>query len=265
MSVRIRVESDGATLAVMDHGGHGPTVVLLHGLAGSSREMLPTADALVDEFRVILIDQRGHGLSTRRPQDLTRAAFVHDVSTVVERLAPGKPVSLVGQSMGAHTAFLAAAARPDLVKRVVMLEGHAASSDRPEDAVELGEYFASWPVPFSDEATAREFLGNSSISEAWIRDLAQTADGLRPRFEADVMQQTIAAVHEPRWREWETLRVPVLAAFAEHGMFSEEQKSELIDRAPNARRADIPGASHDAHLDAFDEWIAILRSYLLEA
>uniref|UniRef100_UPI0035AB73DC transposase n=1 Tax=Microbacterium sp. BF1 TaxID=2821146 RepID=UPI0035AB73DC len=42
---------------------------------------------------------------------------------------PGSRATLVGQSMGAHTAFLAAAARPDLADGLVMLEGHVSGSD----------------------------------------------------------------------------------------------------------------------------------------
>lgn len=237
-------------------------MVLLHGLAGSSRELQPTADALADSFRVLLVDQRGHGFSTRRPSDLSRQAFVDDVVAVIEQELPGEKVTLVGQSMGAHTAFLTAATRPDLVNTLVMLEGHVAGSDRDEEAQELGDYFASWPTPFADPEHAHSFLGTSVLAEAWLADFELAPDGLRPRFDADVMQQTIAAVHAPRWVEWEQLEVPTLAVFAENGMFSAEQKNELIARRPSTRREDIPGASHDAHLDAFDAWIQILRSYL---
>jgi pimeloyl-ACP methyl ester carboxylesterase len=249
-------------VAVTDRGGDGPVVILLHGLAGSSRELLPTADALTDSFHVLLVDQRGHGRSTRRPDDLSRQAFVDDVIAVIEQLSPATKVALVGQSMGAHTAFLTAAARPDLVDRLVMLEGHVAGSDRPEDAKELGDYFASWPTSFADIEEAREFLGESALAAAWIHDLEPGPHGLRPRFDADIMQRTIAAVHEPRWAEWEQLAVPTLAVFAEHGMFTAEQKDELIRRRPATARVDLPGASHDAHLDAFDTWIEVLRSYL---
>ncbi|MET9276028.1 alpha/beta hydrolase [Kribbella sp. NPDC003557] len=250
-------------IAVTDRGGDGPVVVLLHGLAGSSRELLPTADALTDRFRVLLVDQRGHGRSTRRPGDTSREAFVGDVVAVIEELAPGQRVRLVGQSMGAHTAFLAAAARPDLVDRLVMLEGIAAGDDRPEAARELGAYFDSWPVPFADEAAARSFLGDGPLSVALVNDLERTSGGLRPRFDADVMEATILAVQADRWTEWENLATPTLAVFGGHGMFTAEQKDELIRRRPATRRADIPSASHDAHLDAFGEWIEVLREYLV--
>lgn len=252
---------DGVSIAVTDLGGDAPVVVLLHGLAGSSRELLPTAHAL-PRYRVLLIDQRGHGASTRRPEDLSRDAFVGDIIALLEKLAPGRRATLVGQSMGAHTAFLVAAARPDLVEGLVMLEGHVAGNDDPGEAIRLGRYFASWPARFEDEAAARAFLGQDAIVDAWVADLEQTDAGLAPRFDAAVMQRTIQEVHESRWDEWEALQVPTLAVFAKHGMFSDAEKHELIRRRPETKRVDLDGGSHDAHLDAFDEWIDVLRRWL---
>jgi hypothetical protein len=62
----------------IDTGGDGPPVVILHGLAGSSREFFATAGAL-PEFRTVLVDLHGHGHCTRIPGDLSREAFVADV------------------------------------------------------------------------------------------------------------------------------------------------------------------------------------------
>ena len=251
----------GVSITVNDLGGDGPVVVLLHGLAGSSRELLPTAHALRG-YRVLLVDQRGHGASTRLPDDVSRDAFVGDVVTAMEELVPGRRATLVGQSMGAHTAFLTAAAHLDLVEGLVMLEGHVAGNSDPSEAAGLGKYFASWPVPFEDEGAAREFLGEDAIVDAWVADLQPTDAGLVPRFDAAVMQRTIEEVHVPRWREWEALRVPTLAVFAKHGMFSDADKDELVRRRPETARIDLSGGSHDAHLDAFDEWIEVLHRWL---
>ena len=251
------------SLAVTDFGGDGPPLILLHGLSGSSRELLPTANALSDAYRVLLVDQRGHGASTRRPADLSREAFVDDVTHVIEACAPGERCVLVGQSMGAHTAFLVAAARPDLIDRLVMLEGHVAGTEDSEEAARLGRYFASWPVPFADEAAARAFLGGDAIVDAWVADLESRPDGLYPRFDADIMERTIQAVHAPRWSEWEGLQVSALAVFSKHGMFSESDKAELIKRRPETDRVDLRAGGHDAHLDALDAWIAALRGWLL--
>lgn len=256
----ITLRRDDTDLHVLDGGGDGPPVLLLHGLAGSVREFEPTARALAPDLRVILVDQRGHGRSTRRPADVSRSAFVADAVAVAEQVARG-PVRLVGQSLGAHTALLVAAARPDLVERLVLLEGHPAADD-PEAAARIGAFFASWPLPFPDRAAARAFLGPDVLSQAWIADLAEGPDGLRPRFDADVMEAAVAATEEPRWAEWEQVAAPTLAVFADLGIFTDAQKDEMIARRPATVRADLD-ASHDAHLEVPDVWAALLRDFLL--
>lgn len=253
------VVADGTTVSYAVVDGVEPTVVILHGIAGSGREFERTASGLVGR-RVILIDQRGHGHSTRHPRDTSRDAFVSD-AVVVITAESARVVDLVGQSLGAHTAMLLAAAHPHLVRRLVLLECDAGSGT-PEEHAELGDYFRSWPVPFPDRAAAAEALGSGPLAKAWVADLAQRADGLHPRFDAEVMVAAIAEVATPRWADWEQVAAPTLVIYAENGMFTEQQKADFVARGGNVTRIDLAGASHDAHLDAFDGWIAALTSFL---
>lgn len=253
------VARDGTTLSYLDVAGDGPVVVLLHGLAGSGRELLPTAQALAGR-RVLVLDQRGHGRSTTRPADVSRAAFVSDVVELVEREAAGA-VDLVGQSTGGHTAMLVAAARPDLVRRLVLLEVDQGGAT-PEDVAGLAGFFRSWPVPFADEAAALTALGDSPLARSWIADLERRPDGLRPRFDADVMAAVATAVAEPRWAEWASVRAPTLLVYADGGMFSPESKDAFTARGHDVVRLDLRDASHDAHLDAFEAWVSAVRDFL---
>ena len=257
----VNVQHGGIDLNVVEIGEVGPPVVMLHGLAGSMREFLPSAQALRHRYRVLLVDQRGHGHSTRRPSDTTREAFVSDTVAVIEQCAGGVPVRLTGHSMGAHTAFLTAAARPDLVERLVLLEGHP-GGDGPEHVARLRDFFASWPVPFPDHATARRHLGNGPLARVWVADLERTDEGWRPRFDADIMGDVAEGLVDDRWAAWESLTVPTSAVFAENGMFSEERKHEAVLRGNTVRRVDLPDVGHDAHLEAPDEWTRVLLDLL---
>jgi len=254
------VVSGDAELHVVDHGGAGTPVVILHGLAGSSTEFEATASAL-DGRRVLRIDARGHGRSTRHPSDVSREAHVSDVVRVIEQLVVG-PVSLIGQSMGGHTAMLVAAARPDLIERMVLLEAGVGGDGSASSRAAMREFFRSWPIPFENPAHARTVLGDDSLGRAWIADLEPRADGLWPRFDADVMAETIEHVDSsPRWAEWERVVAPTLAVFATDGMFDDQAKTEFVGRGNWVRSADISG-SHDAHLDAFDEWMGAVLPFL---
>ncbi|RFA11759.1 alpha/beta hydrolase [Subtercola boreus] len=254
----IRTE-DGTTIAYSVFPGAGPTVVILHGLAGSSREFVPTAEALTGR-EVILVNQRGHGRSTQAPADTSREAFVGDVVEVIETETSGQ-VDLVGQSMGAHTAMLVAALRPDLVRRLVLLEGNEGGGSEEEHAA-LGKYFHSWDVPFATREEAQASLGDGPLATAWVADLEPRPDGLYPRFDPDVMVSTIRAVSTPRWEEWEHVSAPTLVVYADGGIFTEKQKLEFISRGADVVRVDLVGASHDAHLDAFTQWIDALTEFV---
>jgi pimeloyl-ACP methyl ester carboxylesterase len=128
--------------------------------------------------------------------------------------------------------------------------------------MQLGEFFRSWPVPFPSRAAAREFLGPGLLAEAWVADLEGKADGYWPRFHPDVMVETMNGLIQPRWQEWQAVRAPTLVVYGEEGMFSEDGKRTFLLFSPGARRVDLPEASHDAHLDAFEPWIAALRTFL---
>jgi pimeloyl-ACP methyl ester carboxylesterase len=251
--------ADGVDISYVVVNGAEPAVVILHGLAGSGQEFLSTACALPGR-KVILVDQRGHGLSTRLPSDTSREAFVRDVVAAIDGEASG-PVHLVGHSMGAQTAMLTAAARPDLVRTLVLLECGAGSGSEPEHAA-LREYFRSWPVPFPDRSTAVRFLGDGPLQRAWVEDMDRRADGLHPRFDPEVMVAALAPLAEPRWEEWSSVQSPTLVVYAPDGMFTEEQKAHFTQRGNDVTRIDLAQGSHDAHLDAFEEWIEALTGFL---
>jgi pimeloyl-ACP methyl ester carboxylesterase len=99
-------------------GERGPSVVLLHGNGNSRAWCLPWGELLAAEgCSVLLVTLRAHGDSTGERNDIGYSAR-HDVAAAVEyleRRRPGKPVLLMGKSLGAAAAVFAAR---DLGERV---------------------------------------------------------------------------------------------------------------------------------------------------
>lgn len=254
---------DGIQLAYACVGEGDRTVVLLHGLAGYALEWQGTIDALsAQSYRVVAPDQRGHGRSTRRPASVTRGDYVEDVAAIIEREHAGS-VDLVGQSMGANTAMLVAAERPELVRRLVLVEGGVGGGG-PEATAPVAQWLHRWPAPFADRDVFAEFFGGpEQVARVWAAGLGVAADGLWPRWDADVLADALAHVHRiARWNAWRRVTAPTLIVRGERGAFSADEAQAMVDRGRDARVATVEDAGHDLHLEAQDAWLRELSAFL---
>lgn len=241
---------DGTRLAYRTHTPTSPApaqppTVLLHGLAGHMSEWDALTELLLQAgHEVIAYDARGHGASTRRPPTMTRAASVTDAVTLLNHLSLA-PATLIGQSLGGHTALLAAAAHPDLVSSLILIEA-GPGGPNPTLPTEISTWLSSWPTPFPSLTEAESFLGH----EAWARGLAEREDGWYPRFDADKMTEAVEelATHS-YWQQWSRITCPTLVVRGGNGTIPEQEFREMKSRRPDTRLVTIPDAGHDVHLD----------------
>ncbi len=250
----------GVRLACADYGGEGAAAVLVHGLAGYAREWDATAAWLVGAHRVVAVGQRGHGRSERRPNDVSRQAFVDDLAMWIELLGLA-PAIVIGQSLGAHTAFLLAAQRPHLVRALVVAEATPAAD--PEAPAQVREWLASWPVPFASRADALRHFGDTGWGRTWADGLERRSGGLWPAFDSDVM---VAALEElatcSYWEEWGRIACPTLVVRGENGGMGAELAEGMAHALPSARTAMIAAAGHDLHLDQPERWREAVDGFL---
>jgi len=121
--------------------GAGPTVVFVHGVLGDYRYWRGQLDTWSSDFRVIAISLR-HFYPEKwngQGRDFTIRQHAKDLIAFIE--STGGPVYLVGWSYGGGPAFEAARARPDLVKKLVLVEGgpdlHATPPGVPGNAAQI--------------------------------------------------------------------------------------------------------------------------------
>ncbi len=105
-----------------DWGGRGQPLLLLHGLASNSRIWDLAAPHLTSRFRVLALDQRGHGLSDKPDDGYDFQSITGDLQALIQALGLERP-GLVGHSWGANVALQFAADQPDAVSWLVLVDG----------------------------------------------------------------------------------------------------------------------------------------------
>ncbi|MFJ5259838.1 alpha/beta fold hydrolase [Streptomyces sp. NPDC088387] len=252
---------DGVPLACRDWGGSGQPIVLLHGLAGHAGEWDVLARNLSSRYRVVAVDQRGHGASERHPQDVSRAAYVADVTAVVDQLALQRPV-LAGQSLGGHTAMLTAAAHPGLVRAPVLVEV-GPGGPNPNVPADIGAWLDSWPTPFPSREAAAAFLGGGPVGAGWAAGLEEHDGGWWPRFDRDVMVRSPAEnARRSFWHEWGQVTCPTLVVLAQSSFIPAQEANEVLCRRPAITAMSIPGTGHDLHLQQLEALYTALSDFL---
>ena len=140
----------------VDYGGPDPDdttqgvpVVMVHGLGGSHLNWVGLAPELSKRHHVYAVDQAGFGLTP----GTARTASVHANADLVARFireVVGSPVVLVGNSMGGMVSILLAAAHPELVAGLVLIDPSIpVPRQRPDLAVSAT--FLVYATPFVGE------------------------------------------------------------------------------------------------------------------
>ena len=114
--------TNGINLHYRDWGGTGRPVVLLHGLASSCHIWDLVAPQLAEDFSVIAVDQRGHGLSDKPESGYDFATVGRDLLGVIQARGLERPV-IVGHSWGADVALEFAVAYPDIPAGICFVDG----------------------------------------------------------------------------------------------------------------------------------------------
>ncbi|WP_042414876.1 alpha/beta fold hydrolase [Streptacidiphilus anmyonensis] len=116
-----RTRANGITVDYV-RGGHGPTLVLLHGYPETwyeYRDVLPT---LARHYTVIAPDLRGAGGSSAPATGYDKKTMAQDVYALLTELGLQHHIDLVGHDIGSMVAYSYAAQHPDEVSRLVLSE-----------------------------------------------------------------------------------------------------------------------------------------------
>lgn len=241
----------GRRLSFLDFGGPGRPLLALHGHFGEGRTFTRLARELGDSWRVIALDQRGHGYSDR-PSDFSRNGYVDDAATVLEHLGIDGAVAL-GHSLGGVNAYQLAARHPALVNALIVEDIGAEVDD------DLS-FSLSWP---HRAPTRDQLLDELGPSAPYLMDaVREYADGWGLAFDPKDMNDSQQHLNGDHWDDWLASNCPVLLVRGGRSMvLSAEHAKDMAARRPRVQLVELP-AGHTVHETVPAEFAAAVRGFL---
>lgn len=210
-------------------------LLAVHGITANGRSW-DTVAAHLPERRIVAPDLRGRGRSNALPGPYGLRRHAVDLAALVDADGGGSR-TVLGHSMGAFATIALAGARPDLVERLVLVDGgfplalppDAASADDLDVGVLLGPAAQRLAMDFADPEAYLDFWRAhpafardwSTAVEAYARyDLAGEAPHLRASAVAAAMLEDGAELYGPDWYldALRSLRMPVTVLRAPRGL-----------------------------------------------
>ncbi len=258
---------NGLRFSYVEWGERGkPAMLLLHGLTGHAHTWDTFAAALEGEWRIIALDQRGHGdTQATSPPQYDTADFVEDCRALLAHLALPSAV-VVGLSMGAHNALALAAEHPELVDALVAVDIGPRVPRLSEPQIAAGLQRLQREFDSVGDAIAAALEDNvraapEMIERRVLYNLKPAADGRwAHKHSADV------ALH---WKPDDLagslggIRCPTLIVRGgESDILPAEVAESMTAAIPNATLAVIDGAGHSVPQDAPTEFEEAVRRFL---
>ncbi len=251
-------------------------VLMLHGYAETASVWDETAQDLAREYRVLALDQRGHGQSAHAPDfDYTRATQVEDIEAFVENLGL-RSLTLVGHGMGGANALCYGSEHPDIVTALIVVEaapevlrggverlrrmvGSADEFESLDEAVESMRPFFPYATDEQLGRRARSALAEGTDGGlVWAFDPALRDASLRPP-EPDPGQRRLADL----WECADRVQCPVMIVRgAETDMLTPEAIQRLHRRIVGSRVSLIEDAGHPVPSDQPAHLALNIREFL---
>ncbi|MDA0815481.1 MAG: alpha/beta hydrolase [Chloroflexi bacterium] len=264
----LTVTINGLRLHYVDYGGPHPdahTVVLLHGLTSAWGAMRRVAEGLTNEYRVVALDQRGHGESEwSAPDSYTTDAYLSDLHQFIDHLGLDR-VILIGQSMGGHHTIAFTARHPERLLASIANDISPAPGMGDTDFSDRypGGRHPVWATPEAWIAPRRE---QSPMTPEWAHELAArellhpVEGGYEPKHDPNAPMRWQPA---DLWNEARTIQRPLLIIRGGRSTVLDAQTLQDMDMAiPGARSVTLEKAGHDTYSDMEHEWISMARAFL---
>ncbi|KAA0069919.1 alpha/beta hydrolase [Tardiphaga sp. P9-11] len=229
--------------------GDGPVAIFLHGITAAGAVWDPVLQLVASKFRAIAVDQRGHGRSDKPDGEYSADAFAQDVVALIRTLDCG-PAVVVGHSLGARNAVVAAVQHPDLVRAVVAVDFTPFIEDEVFEALEAR--VNGGDRPFASLEEIESYLQNryvnlppDAVRRRALHAYHRVGEQFRPLASPSAMAATARGLREELASALESVKVPVqLVRGAESKLVSPAAWDRTKKLRPDLPAIEVRGTDH---------------------
>lgn len=256
--------------------GSGEPVLLIHGLAGSSRTWDDVITPLAKHYDVIAPDLLGHGESAKPVGDYSLGAFASGLRDILSVLDVGS-VTIVGHSFGGGVAMQLAYQHPHLVDRLVLVGsgglGREVSWLLRMLALPGAEFLMpiGIPKPIVDRATdVGRMLRRRNIYFPKLAEMWRSYSSLAGAENRSAFVRTMRSVIDPGGqvvsandRLYLAKHIPTLIVWGAHdGIIPVEHAHLAHELIPNSRLEILEDVGHFPHVESPDRFNEVLLDFL---
>ena len=119
MLVERRFDTGEVVLNYAEGPNNGPPLILMHGVSGTWKYLLPIIDATINRWHIYAFDMRGHGKSGKTPNKYKLLDYARDIGNFIEKELT-EPPALFGHSLGGMVSTIIAGSHKDSIRGIVI-------------------------------------------------------------------------------------------------------------------------------------------------
>jgi 3-oxoadipate enol-lactonase len=234
--------------------GEGPAIVFAHGRGGNHFSWFQQLAAFQREYRCIVFDHRGWGLTSDVPGGPGTAAFVDDLAALLDHLEIDRAF-LVSQSMGGITNLGFALRHPERVAGLVL--GDTTGGIGDPSVVDLLKDVHP-PEDSLRRALSAGFIREHSNRVVLFRQIG----ALNPAMPISVVSGLFRNPTGPQAANLAAFDVPTLLVVGEEDLIFPVHVMQAAQQLiPNSRLEIVPGAAHSTHFEQPAAFNGLVREF----
>jgi pimeloyl-ACP methyl ester carboxylesterase len=213
----------------------------------------PLAAALVPDWRVLALDQRGHGYSDHA-KSYTRDDYAGDLETLLAHLSLEEPAVLLGNSLGGVNAYQFAARHPSLVRALVIEDIGAVVGDDTSFALPWGRVYET------HEALAQRV--GARFVPYLEPSFQETPEGWRLAFDPRDIVASQNALNGDHSNDWLASDCPALLIRGKDSRVTTQVHMEQMASRRFNSRIEVLDGGHVVHMDNPSGFAEAVKTFL---